>query len=48
MTGNSPNKADKRDPRGIADVISLGHSLAVVIPEGTAEQLRRLTHAREI
>jgi transposase len=47
LTGNSPNKTDKKDPRVIADVISLGHSLAVVIPEGAAAQLRRLTHARE-
>ncbi|MBW2199674.1 MAG: IS110 family transposase [Deltaproteobacteria bacterium] len=47
LTGNSPNKTDKKDPRVIADVISLGHSLTVVMPEGTAAQLRRLTHARE-
>lgn len=47
LTGNSPNKTDKKDPRVIADVISLGHSLTVVIPEGPAAQLRRLTHARE-
>jgi transposase len=31
----------------IADVISLGHSLTVVVPEGAAAQLRRLAHARE-
>ena len=47
LTGNSPNKTDQKDPRVIADVISLGHSLTVVIPEGSAAQLRRLTHARE-
>jgi len=47
LTGNSPNKTDKKDPRVIADVISLGHSLTVVMPEGAAAQLRRLTHARE-
>jgi transposase len=47
LTGNSPNKTDKKDPRVIADVISLGHSLTTVIPEGAAAQLRRLTHARE-
>lgn len=47
LTGNSPNKTDKKDPRVIADVISLGHALTVVVPEGTAAQLRRLTHARE-
>jgi transposase len=47
LTGNSPNKTDKKDPRVIADVISLGHSLTVVVPEGAAAQLRRLAHARE-
>jgi transposase len=47
LTGNSPNKTDKKDPRVIADVISLGHSLTAVIPEGAAAQLRRLAHARE-
>jgi transposase len=47
MTGNSPNKTDKKDPRVIADVICLGHALTVVIPEGAAAQLRRLTQARE-
>jgi transposase len=47
LTGNSPNKTDKKDPRVIADVITLGHSLTVVVPEGPAAQLRRLTHARE-
>ena len=47
LTGNSPNKTDKKDPRVIADVISLGHALTVVIPEGTAANLRRLTQARE-
>ncbi len=47
LTGNSPNKTDEKDPRVIADVISLGHSLTVVMPAGAAAQLRRLTHARE-
>ena len=47
LTGNSPNKTDKKDPRVIADVISLGHALTLVVPEGPAAQLRRLTHARE-
>jgi len=47
LTGNSPNKTDKQDPRVIADVISLGHALTLVVPEGPAAQLRRLTHARE-
>lgn len=47
LTDNSPNKTDKKDPRVIADLISLGHSLTVVVPEAAAAQLRRLTHARE-
>jgi len=47
LTGNSPNKTDKKDPRVIADIMSLGHALTTVIPEGAAAQLRRLTHARE-
>lgn len=47
LTGNSPNKTDRKDPRVIADVISLGHALTLVIPEGPAAHLRRLTQARE-
>lgn len=47
LTGNSPNKTDKKDPRVIADVISLGHALTLVVPEGAAPELRRLTQARE-
>ncbi|NNL75697.1 MAG: IS110 family transposase [Desulfobacterales bacterium] len=47
LTGNSPNKTDKKDPRVIADVISLGHFLTVIVPEGAAAHLRRLTKARE-
>jgi transposase len=47
LTGNSPNKTDRKDPRVIADVISLGHALTVIVPEGAAAQLRRLAHARE-
>jgi len=47
LTGNSPNKTDRKDPRVIADVIALGHALTVVVPEGAAAQLRRLSHARE-
>lgn len=47
LTGNSPNKTDRKDPRVIADVICLGHALSLVIPQGPAAQLRRLAHARE-
>jgi transposase len=47
LTGNSPNKTDRKDPKVIADVMMLGHYLTVVLPQGAAAQLRRLTHARE-
>jgi len=47
LTGNSPNKTDKKDPRVIADVISLGHALTLIVPEGAAAHLRRLSQARE-
>ena len=47
LTGNSPNKTDNKDPRVIADVICLGHALTLIVPEGPAAELRRLTQARE-
>lgn len=47
LTGNSPNKTDSKDPRVIADIISLGHALTVVVPQGPAAELRRLTQARQ-
>jgi transposase len=47
LTGNSPNKTDRKDPRVIADVISLGHVLTLVIPQKNAAQLRRMSHARQ-
>lgn len=47
LTGNSPNKTDRKDPRVIADVICLGHALSLVVPQGPAAQLRRLSHARQ-
>ncbi len=47
LTGNSPNKTDEKDPRVIADVIALGHALTLVVPEGPAAELRRLSQARE-
>lgn len=47
LQGNSPNKTDKKDAAVIADIIELGHTLRVVIPEGTEAELRRLTNARE-
>ena len=47
LTGNSPNKTDKKDPRVIADVICLGHALTLIVPQGPAAELRRLSQARE-
>jgi len=47
LQGNSPGKTDHKDPKVIADIIELGHALTVIIPEGTAAELRRLTQARE-
>jgi transposase len=47
LTGNSPNKTDNKDPRVIADIISLGHALTLVVPQGPAAELRRLTQARQ-
>jgi len=47
LTGNSPNKTDRKDPRVIADVIALGHVLTLVIPQKNAAPLRRLSQARQ-
>ena len=47
LTGNSPCKTDRKDPRVIADIDALGHALTLVIPEGVAAELRRLTQARQ-
>jgi len=47
VTDNSPNKTDQKDPTVIADIIEMGRFLTVVIPEGPAAELRRLSQARE-
>jgi transposase len=47
VTDNSPNKTDQKDPKVIADIIAIGRFLTVVIPEGPAAELRRLSQARE-
>lgn len=47
LEGNSPEKTDRKDPKVIADIIGLGHALTVIVPEGPAAELRRLTQARE-
>jgi transposase len=38
INDNSPLKTDDKDPRVIADIIRLGRTLAVVVPEGDAER----------
>jgi len=47
LEDNSPQKSDEKDPKVIADIIEYGHALTVVIPEGAAAELRRLSQARE-
>jgi transposase len=47
VNDNSPLKTDDKDPRVIADIIRLGRVLTIIVPEGDAAYLRRLTHARE-
>jgi len=47
LDGNSPNKTDRKDPRVIADIMMLGHTLSVVVPRGVIAELRNLVHARE-
>ena len=47
ISDNSPLKTDDKDPQVIADIIKLGHSLSIVIPEGDAAYLRRLNNSRE-
>jgi len=44
---NSPGKTDKKDPKVIADIMSNDWTLSVILPEGNAADLRRLTHDRE-
>lgn len=44
---NSPNKTDRKDPRVMADLIQLGCVLSVLIPRGTAADMRYLMQARE-
>ena len=47
INDNSPLKTDDKDPRVIADIIRWGRALSIVIPEGDAAHLRRLTNSRE-
>jgi transposase len=44
---NSPGKTDLKDPKVIADLLELNRFLSVVIPQGTAAELRNLIHGRE-
>lgn len=44
---NSPGKTDKKDPRVIASLIRLGHTLSLITPKGEFAELRELIWARE-
>ena len=43
LQGNSPNKTDRKDPKVIADIIGLGHSLTLVVPEGPRPMMSAMT-----
>jgi len=47
LNDNSPLKTDRKDPRVIADIMRLGRTLSVVIPQGDAAELRRLMNVRD-
>ena len=47
LNDNSPLKTDRKDPRVIADIMRLGHTLSVVVPKGDAAELRRLMNVRD-
>ena len=47
LNDNSPLKTDKKDSRVITDIMRLGHTLTVVVPEGDAAELRRLMNLRD-
>lgn len=47
VTDNSSNKTDLKDPRVIAQIIIIGSSLQVNLPEGTKADLRELTRSRK-
>jgi len=44
---NSPGKTDKKDPKVIASLIRLGHTISLIIPKGIVAELRELIWARE-
>jgi transposase len=47
LTGNSPNKTDKKDPKVIADIMALKKYLTIVIPRGVVAELDRFIYIRE-
>jgi len=47
LSDNSPNKTDKKDPRVIADILSLGYGLTAIMPVGIRADLRELVQSRE-
>ena len=47
LNDNSPLKTDRKDPRVIADIMRLGHTLSIVVPRGDAAELRRPMNVRD-
>lgn len=47
VVDNSPGKTDKKDPKVIASIIRLGHTLSVITPKKEAAELRALVYNRE-
>ncbi len=47
LSGNSPLKTDRKDPKVIADIIELGHALTVVIPEGAGGRASKAHSGQE-
>lgn len=47
LSDNSPGKYDQKDPRVISDILRLGRSLKVIIPEGNIADLRQHVRSRE-
>jgi transposase len=47
VTDNTPNKTDHKDPKVIAQVVLIGSSLRVNLPQGVKANVRELTRSRK-
>ena len=47
VTDNTPNKTDHKDPKVIAQVVIIGSSLRVNLPQGVKANVRELTRSRK-